>query len=258
MKRNILVTAILLAAGSLLAAEAKDELAGAAKKLADASNYSWTTTVTNAGGRGGGGGGGGRRGGFGGPGAQNIQGKIEKGGYIVLTFGAGENTMQGVVKGDKGALQTPDGWQALAELTADNGGGGGGGGGRGRGMMMARRLQNTKGPAVDVTTLLGKVKSVTKSEDGYAAELTEEGAKSLLTFGPGRGGGNGPEIDNPKATAKFWVKDGVLAKYETHATGTMTFNGNEINRDTTTTVEIKNVGNTKVEVPNEAKKKLES
>ena len=52
------------------------------------------------------------------------------------------------------------------------------------------------------------------------------------------------------------VKDGALVKYEFHVTGTVSFNGNDFDSDRDTTVEIKDVGATKVEVPEAAKKKL--
>ena len=55
---------------------------------------------------------------------------------------------------------------------------------------------------------------------------------------------------------KFWIKDGVPAKYEFKVKGTVNFNGNEFENDRTTTVEIKEVGTTKVAVPEAAKKKL--
>lgn len=55
---------------------------------------------------------------------------------------------------------------------------------------------------------------------------------------------------------KFWLKDGALAKYELHVKGTVNGRNGEMERDVTTTVEVKNVGSTKVEVPEEAKKKL--
>ena len=259
MKRNLLLAAVLMTAGSLLAADAKDEVASAAKKLAAAASYSWSSMTTNAnpgggggGGNGGGGGGGQGRGNRGGGGP--MSGMTEKGGYTVMTFGAGDNAMKGVMKGEKGAMQTQDGWQSIAELTSDNGGGGGGGGFN-RSMMMARRLQNLKAPAAEVEAMLPKLKSLTKADDGYAGEMTEEGAKAMMTFG-GRGGGNGPEISDAKGAVKIWVKDGTLSGYETHVTGTMSFNGNDIKRDTKTKVEIKDVGTTKVEVPEEAKKKL--
>ena len=48
----------------------------------------------------------------------------------------------------------------------------------------------------------------------------------------------------------------MLSKYEYHVTGTRSFNGNEFNIDRTTTVEIKDVGSSKVDVPEEAKGKV--
>ena len=144
----------------------------------------------------------------------------------------------------------------IAERTAHNVGGGGGGGAN-RGRFMAMRLKTMKAPAAEVEAMLANVKSLSKADDAYSGEMTEEGAKALMTFGGrGGGGGNGPEISDAKGTVKFWVKDGMLSKYETHVTGTMSFNGNDMKRDTTTTVDIKDVGTTKVEVPEEAKKKI--
>jgi len=55
---------------------------------------------------------------------------------------------------------------------------------------------------------------------------------------------------------KFWLKDGELTKYEFNVKGTVSFNGNDIDQDRTSTVVIKDVGSTKVTVPEEAKKKL--
>ena len=52
-------------------------------------------------------------------------------------------------------------------------------------------------------------------------------------------------------------KGGYTVKYAVHAKGTITTqNGDERDIDLTTTAEIKNVGSTKVTVPEEAKKKL--
>jgi hypothetical protein len=55
---------------------------------------------------------------------------------------------------------------------------------------------------------------------------------------------------------KFWVKGGMLTKYELHVTGSMNFNDNDIPIDRTTTVDVKDVGTTKVTIPDEAKKKV--
>ena len=99
-------------------------------------------------------------------------------------------------------------------------------------------------------------KELKKDGDVYASDLTEDGAKAMMTFGGRRGGG--PTITNPSGSVKFWLKDGVLTKYEFKVKGTMSFNGNDIDVDRDTTVEIKDVGSTKVTVPDEAKKKLSS
>ena len=65
-----------------------------------------------------------------------------------------------------------------------------------------------------------------------------------------------PSRAGAKGSAKFWLKDGALSKYEFKAKGKMTFNGEEREIDRTTTVEIKDVGSAKVSVPEAAKKKI--
>jgi hypothetical protein len=57
---------------------------------------------------------------------------------------------------------------------------------------------------------------------------------------------------------KFWVKEGALTKVEYHVEGTLSFNGNTMDLKRTTTTEIKDAGKVTLEVPEEAKKKIES
>ncbi len=233
---------MMLAAGSLLAADAKDEVTNAAKKLADADNYAWHQATENANAGGGGGG----RGFGGGP----VDGKAQKDGYTVRSMTRGDNTTQIVTKGEKGAMQNQDGdWMSFEEMAQNFGGGGGGGGGA--------RMFAFKAPAAEVQDLVGKVSSLKESDGAYSGDLTEAGAKELLV--PAfmrRGGGDGPEVSGAKASVKFWVTDGMLSKYQTKVQGAVSFNGNDRQVDRTTTVEIKDVGKTTVTVPEEAKKKL--
>jgi len=49
MKKSVMLAAMMLAAVPLMAADPKDEVTNAAKKLADADNYSWHSGVENAG-----------------------------------------------------------------------------------------------------------------------------------------------------------------------------------------------------------------
>jgi hypothetical protein len=238
MKRNILFGAFALLAGSLFAADSssKDEVKSAANKLAEKGNYSWKTTVAVEGG------GGGRFR----PGP--IEGKTEKDGFTLLTLTQGDNSMEAVLKGGKGALKTEDGWKSLSEAAQDDGGGG-----FNPARFMAMRLQNFKTPAAEAADMTGKVNGLKLADGVYAGDLTEDGAKQLLTFR--RPGGDGPEISGAKGSAKFWVNEGLLSKCEYHVEGTVSFNGNDRQVNRTTTVEIKDVGTTKVSVPEDAAKK---
>jgi hypothetical protein len=256
MIRRILLSTVTVLAGTALVASAapKEEVTDAVKKLGEAKNYSWKSDVKSQAAAGGQGGQGRGRGGFGGG---PTEGKVEKDGVIMLTMTRGENKTEAVVKGEKVAMKTQDGWRSGTEAGEAAPAAAGG-----RNVNPARMFQNYKAPAEQAKDLVSKTKELKKEEDAYTGELTEEGAKQLMSFG-GRGGqgaqgGQGPQVENPKGTVKFWTKDGVLSKYEFNVQGKMSFNNNDIDINRTTTVEIKDVGSTKVDVPEEAKKKLEA
>jgi hypothetical protein len=234
MNKHIMFSTLALLAVSLLAANAapKDDVTAAAKKLADKDNYAWKQTSENAGGGGRGGG--------------TYEGKTEKDGYLWLSITLRDNTIEVVKKGDKGAFKTADGWQSLSEAAS---------GDQGAAPFIARRLQTFKAPAGQAEELVGKVKELKQDGDAYSGDLTEDGAKAQLMFG-GRGGANAPEISGAKGSVKFWAKDGLLSKYEIKVQGKVSFNGNDRDVDRTTKVEIKDIGSTKIEVPDDAKKKL--
>lgn len=233
MKTTILLGTITLVTLALNAAAAtpKDEVIEAAKKLGDKPNYSWKQTVVVPEGapfR---------------PGP--TEGKTEKDGFTHVTTRFGDTTSQTVLKGDKAAFTNQSGdWESLAEVEGQEG----------FGRFRAAMARNFKAPAIQAADLAAATQELKKEGDVYAADLTEEGAKALLSFG-GRGGG-GATASNAKGSVKFWIKDGLLSKYEYKVKGTRTFNNNEVEIDRTTTVEIMDVGATKIEIPEAAKKKL--
>ena len=254
MKTTILLTLTTLLAAPLWAAEPAEDLKAAAKKLAGQS-YSWTSksdAAQPAGGQG-------RGRGFGGGG--DTSGKTEKDGYTLLTFTQGENTSEAVLKGDKVAVKTGEEWKSGEELTADADGGGT----PNRGRFMAMRVQRIKLPAAEVQEMAGSLKDLKKDGDTYTGALSADAIKQMFSFGGGRrpGADNnnapaGPDTAGIKGTAKFWVKDGTVSKYETKVEGKMTFRDNDRDVSRTTTVEIKDIGSTKVEVPADAKKKFKA
>ena len=104
MKKNILLGTIALLAGSLMAADSspKDDVAGAAKKLGDQTNYTWKTTIVVP------------------EDAQfkpgPTEGKTEKDGFTLVKMTFFDNPIQIALKGKKGAFTDQDGaWQLAAE-----------------------------------------------------------------------------------------------------------------------------------------------
>jgi hypothetical protein len=216
--------------GWLCAAET-DDVKDAAKKLAAQSNYSWTTTSEGGRFRG------------------STDGKAEKDGYTLLSMTRGDNTTKAVLKGGKGAAQLEGEWHPLSELAESSE--------PGPGTFLARILREYKTPAAEAEDLAGKTKGLKKDGDAYSGDLTEAAAQSMLTFRGFRPGGETPPPPkNAKGSVKFWLKDGQLTKYEHNLKGTVNFNGEDRDVDRTTTTEIKAVGTTKVEIPEEAKKKV--
>jgi hypothetical protein len=171
----------------------------------------------------------------------------------MLSLTMRDNTVQAFIKGDKGAVKTEDGWKSSAELAQAD---------QGPGRFLGRMVTNFRSPAAQAEEIAGKATDLAKADDAYTGTLSEEAAKSLMAFGGRRGGGaggaqGGPQIKNAKGDVKFWTKDGVLSKMVLHVQGSMTINDEDRDINRTTTVEIKDVGSTKVDVPAEAKAKLE-
>lgn len=236
-KITVLLSAVTLMAGSLPAADtsAKDELVKAANALAEKPNYTWKTTVEV-------------------PADSQFKpgptdGKTEKDGFMMVTSSFGPNTAQTVKKGDQIALTNRDGgWDLIAEVEANT---------EGFGRFRANMARNLEAPAKQAIEVIGDVKELKQDGDLYSGELTEDGAKALMSFGGRRGAGQGgPNIPSAKGSAKFWVKDGVLTKMEIKVDGSMEFNGNEMEIVRTTTTEIKDIGTTKIEIPEGASAKL--
>ena len=260
MNRILVSTFAAACAAAFVHAAPADDLAAAAKKLGDAANYSWTATTEIANSQ------------F--P-AMPVEGQTEKGGLTVITRSFNGNAMQTVRKGDQMVMQNQEGaWMTMEEMRAqfaNRGGGGapgaggapggggnrGGGGGRGGPGMFGGGQAN---PAEEVANLVAKIKDAKVVVGVLTATLSAEDAAPLLTFG-GRGGGGGnppPAPTNASGSVKFWLKDGALVKYVVNVKGTVSFGGQDRDIDRTTTTEFKNVGSTKVSVPDEAKKKLGS
>ena len=237
MKTRIVLTLGLLAAGALFAADSglTDPVKDAIAKLKGQANYSWTATVEL-------------------PGMEftpgSMKGQAEKDGYALVSQEMNDNTLQAAFKGDQTAIKVEDQWQRLSEA-------------EGFGARMGWFLARTRTAAQEAEKLLGQVKALKAGEGGLlSGDLTDEGAKEMLSMGPRRPdiGQAPPAPKNAKASVKFWLKEGGLNKFESHVKGTIAFGPDQEEREIEVirTVVIQNVGTTQVAIPAEAKKKLEA
>lgn len=235
MKRTVVFTALGMLCASVLTAadgDARSEVQAAAKKLG--ANYSWTSTSKFEGGPGGGGG----RFGGGPTDGQTADGIV----YLKSTFG--ERTTFTAKKGEKVIFKGEDDWE-VADADA-----------QGAGSFAARRMRAFKAPAEEAADLADKAKALKSADGVISGDLTEEGAKAFLSFGR-RQNADAPGPKNAKGSVKFWVKNGELTKYEYNVQGKVTGREDqEFDVNRTTTVELKEVGKTRLTLPEEAKKKL--
>jgi hypothetical protein len=229
----------MFAAGVVWAAHAApaNQVSDAIAKLKTATNYSWTVTTVTP------------------PDAPftppPIKGQTDSAGFAKFRTEFGDNTAEVILKGGKVAFKGDEGWQLAVAgdgFSPDT---------------FALNLARNGTPGDEAGIILKGVKQW-KALDGGAVggDLGAEAATDLLTFGPRRSDAKAnPDMPGPKGakgSAKFWVKNGALVKYQTHLTGTVSFDGNDTVLDFTRTTEIQQVGTTKMDIPDEAKKKLEA
>jgi hypothetical protein len=238
MRSRVLFAVLALTLSTpAFAVEPKDELLAAVNKLAESPNYSWITKVEG--------------GYFGGVG----EGRTEKNGATRIAVNLGDDTYDVIVRGGKAAAKGIGGWASAAELARDA---------EDEGMnfsterFLVATIANFKTPAAQAKELCEGLQSVGKSGDAFSADVSPDVITRLLSLLRRRSIGDSPkvEVKDQVGSLKCWVRDGLLAKMELHLQGTVKFNNNERKIDRTATTEIKNVGQTKVEVPEDAKGKL--
>ncbi|HXJ59827.1 MAG TPA: hypothetical protein VNU68_24550 [Verrucomicrobiae bacterium] len=228
----ILLSVLALAPGPQApAAEPKTDIADAIKKLADQANYSWTVTQKTSGSETAA-----RRDG-------GIEGQAEKGGLVLVKTTSGDTSYQAAFKGEKVVVNFNEDWVEPSELPVDNG-------------RIEQRLKALKTtPVEQATSLAEKSKDLKAAKDGeYSGELTSEAALAFFKLL----GRRAMEATEAKGTVKFWVKDGRLAKYEFAVQGKITTGTDkkEVEISRTTTVEVKEVGSTKISLPEGARNRL--
>jgi hypothetical protein len=222
------------------AAEPAEALKAAVEKLAKGGNYTWTTTYTF-------------------PDAPihpgPLSGQIDAGGYVLLSQNVGRGEFQAVLKDGLGVLKLPVGWLGATEIIEGNPPGA-----VGPALLMSRVLFNARRPDVEVAELLKMDAVFTEDDKGVITEqLSEKSAVTLIRNGvTGRPNPQAPPLKSAKGSVKYWVNGGLIEKYEIALQAKLLPSAHQGATDfkPTTTVEITNVGATKVQVPDAAREKL--
>ncbi len=217
--------------GSAAESPSAAKITKALKQLGE-KNYSWTTQMKEADGSSG------RLG--------AIEGKAEKG-VTFLSFAPGGIPVEVCMKGDKGAAKALEGWQTFDEISATSG----------QAAAIVKFLKAYKAPVAESASLAGSAKELKEVDGALTGELKEDAVKEMLLLGARRREGQeAPKTTDSKGSVKFWIKDGALTKYEINVQGKIAAGERQMEINRTTTVEVKDVGSTKLEVPAEAKEKL--
>jgi hypothetical protein len=209
-------------------AEPRVAVSNAIQKLAAAPNYSWRQTFDLPGGNWG-------------SLARPLDGKAQSDGLLWTS----QDNLEKFAKGQKRAVKEPAGkWQAPEER------------------FPARVIRTglyglVTPPAWQLTNILDKVQNLKKSDGYYVGDLQPAEATAMVIYGGVRGGGVGGSRNGAPVSAaavNLWVEDGAFSKYSTKVTLHFIYNGTPIESTQITTVEIKDVGTTKLDVPDEVKK----
>jgi hypothetical protein len=232
MKQELLICTLVAGLFGVATADPAADLSSAAKKLAAAKSYTWTSSSA-----------------FGDREARVTSGKTGSGGHTLITYPMRDSSIDVLIRNGKAAFEGEDGWQlASAEAEGDE---------NRRLRFLAGMASRYEAPTKRVAELLEGIGDLAVEEGTYRGKLTEDAAKALMTF-RGRGRGRGgeqrepPPITGAGGSVMLIVKDGLVTKYELTLKGKMTFNEQERDISRTTTVEFTKVGFTSFDISEEA------
>jgi hypothetical protein len=164
-----------------------------------------------------------------------------------LSFSIGDVLVEVYRNGPKGAAQIlMGGWHTLDEIAQMGG----------TPATIVRYVRGYKAPVAESADLAGNVTELKEADGALSGELKEDAVKEMLLFGTRSRQGKEPQATGAKGSVRFWIKDGLLARYEINVQGKVMEGDREFTISRTTTVEIKNAGSTKMDVPPDARQKM--
>lgn len=267
--RTAAATVLACLALTAAAAPAPDDVAiVAAARLAEKSNYSWSTAISED-----------VNGGL-----SRIDGQTVRGGYTLIGLhnASGILRTRGVTRDADGISQaffrgsnrcvilTDEGWLAPEELppaqasgdrpaTRTPGRGASGrGGGRAAPSAIPAKIEDytfdIRHPHEDLDLIIGSYTTLRAAGDSFTGELTNAGAALFLSaFAQ-------PRVEVRRASGSFhcWIENGVVVRYEVLINGTVNLPGDKAALPVNWTIrtEIHDIGTTRLNVPAAVRAKL--
>jgi hypothetical protein len=221
MKKTVLSCTLALVSGLSLADSTGRDVTSAVQKLGDVNDYAWHSVFTDP------------------ADSQSVSadGQTANDGFIYVDASFGGSSSEFVTKGGMVVITDQAGaWQPLGMLDTHQ-----------EANRFSRSLvRNLKTPAAQAAELAAAVATYKKDGEAYYGDLTDNGANRLLSFG-------GNIATNSSGSVKFWITDGNLTHYEFKVKGTVSSGGADLAVSRDASVDIKNIGTTKVTMPNEAR-----
>jgi hypothetical protein len=184
-----------------------------------------------------------------------IEGRADVKGVTAVSIVLTNRTIEGYLLGNKAYVTCAQkNWKSEPLL----------GKGESPGALMTRLIRSATPPAEEIELLLNNGQKLKKNGDVISGDLPESTAKKLLENAEKRArkidladrNGGRKEAKAVRANVTLWTKDNVVTKYEVRLTGKIDIDGKETEVVRTRTIEIKDIGTTKVDVPEKARQKL--
>jgi hypothetical protein len=225
--KTLVIGTILCLTGTALAADPVEVVSDAAKKLADTANYTWRANTYDA--------------------ADAItviqDGQTERDGDTLIKLNTGGSYVQVALRGDSAVMNVGDGWQRSDEV-ADR--------------QATRFMSAVMSPALVAAQIASRLDDLKPEGNEFVVQISggevNELMRPLYSLNAIRS--RSVNETGAKATVKFWITDGLLTKFQIHVTGTISRGGTNTVVDRTVTVDFRDIGSTRVSLPDQAKKKL--
>jgi hypothetical protein len=228
----------LFFAGSAGGADAMSKLKGAIQKLNESTGYTWAYSTTA------------------GPGDRMVtvprEGRLEAPGLMHLTTRArnAENESEFIIQNGKMVIRTKDGWKTSDELIRESGQG------ATATSSYVREAEKSKPAGEEMAELLRNLENLREESGGWISGSIKAGFLDQQLRRGARNAATEISVVGASGTVRVLVRDGVVSQCVTRIQAKVATVDRQSIVDRSTVIDFRNIGSTRIVVPDEARKKL--